>query len=32
MPERPQSSWSYDFVGDRTRDGGKFRMLNIIDE
>jgi transposase InsO family protein len=24
--------WSYDFVEDRTHDGRKFRMLNIIDE
>jgi transposase InsO family protein len=24
--------WSYDFVEDRTTDGRKFRMLNIIDE
>ena len=24
--------WSYDFVEDRTHNGRKFRMLNIIDE
>ena len=24
--------WSYDFVEDRTHDGKKFRMLNIVDE
>jgi transposase InsO family protein len=24
--------WSYDFVEDRTHDGRKFRMLNIVDE
>jgi putative transposase len=24
--------WSYDFVEERTHDGRKFRMLNIIDE
>jgi transposase InsO family protein len=24
--------WSYDFVEDRTYDGRKFRMLNIVDE
>ncbi len=24
--------WSYDFVGDRTHHGRKFRMLRIIDE
>jgi transposase InsO family protein len=31
-PERPNHVWSYDFVEDRTHDGRKFRMLNIIDE
>jgi hypothetical protein len=24
--------WSYDFVEDRTHNGRKYRMLNIIDE
>ena len=24
--------WSYDFVEDRTHDGRRYRMLNIIDE
>ena len=24
--------WSYDFVEDRTQDGRKYRMLNVIDE
>ena len=24
--------WSYDFVEDRTHDGRKYRMLNIVDE
>jgi putative transposase len=24
--------WSYDFVEDRTHDGKKFRMLNVVDE
>ncbi len=24
--------WSYDFVEDRTHDGRKFRMLNVVDE
>ena len=24
--------WSYDFVEDRTHDGRKYRMLNVIDE
>src|SRR5438045_8605462 len=28
----PQSRLSYDFVEERTHDGRKFRMLNIIDE
>jgi transposase InsO family protein len=31
-PERPNHVWSYDFVEDRTHDGKKFRMLNIVDE
>src|ERR671912_443513 len=31
-PEYPNHVWSYDFVEDRTHDGRKFRMLNIIDE
>ena len=31
-PERPNHVWSYDFVEARTHDGGKFRMLNLIDE
>ena len=31
-PEYPNHVWSYDFVDDRTHDGRKFRMLNIIDE
>lgn len=30
--ERPNHVWSYDFVEDRTHDGTKYRMLNIIDE
>lgn len=30
-PERPNHVWSYDFVEDRTHDGRKFRMLNVID-
>ena len=32
QPERPNHVWSYDFVEDRTHDGRKYRMLNIIDE
>ncbi len=31
-PERPNHVWSYDFVEDRTHDGRKYRMLNLIDE
>jgi putative transposase len=31
-PERPNHVWSYDFVEDRTHDGRKFRMLDVIDE
>ncbi|GAU83472.1 mobile element protein [Bosea sp. BIWAKO-01] len=31
-PECPNHVWSYDFVEDRTHDGRKFRMLNVIDE
>ena len=30
--ERPNHVWSYDFVEDRTHDGRRYRMLNIIDE
>ena len=31
-PEYPNHVWSYDFVEDRTHDGRKYRMLNIVDE
>jgi transposase InsO family protein len=31
-PEYPNHVWSYDFVEDRTHNGKKYRMLNIIDE
>jgi putative transposase len=31
-PKYPNHVWSYDFVEDRTHDGRKFRMLNVIDE
>jgi transposase InsO family protein len=31
-PTHPNHVWSYDFVEDRTHDGRKIRMLNIIDE
>ena len=32
QPEYPNHVWSYDFVEDRTHNGKKYRMLNIIDE
>ena len=31
-PEHRDHVWSYDFVEDRTHNGRKFRMLNILDE
>ncbi|RPH54461.1 MAG: IS3 family transposase [Acidobacteria bacterium] len=31
-PEHRNHVWSYDFVEDRTHDGRKYRMLNILDE
>jgi putative transposase len=31
-PEYPNHVWSYDFVEDRTHNGRKLRMLNVIDE
>ena len=31
-PEHKDHVWSYDFVKDRTTDGRKLRILNIIDE
>lgn len=30
--ERRNHVWSYDFVEDRTHEGRKYRMLNIVDE
>ena len=30
--EWPNHVWSYDFVEDRTHEGRKYRMLNIVDE
>jgi putative transposase len=30
--ERPSHVWSYDFVEDRTHEGKKYRMLNVVDE
>jgi len=31
-PEHRNHVWSYDFVEDRTHDGKKYRMLNVVDE
>ena len=31
-PGHANHVWSYDFVEDRTHDGRKYRMLNVIDE
>ena len=31
-PDRPNHVWAYDFVEDQTRDGRKFRTLNVVDE
>jgi putative transposase len=31
-PQHKDHVWSYDFVEERTTDGHKFRILNIIDE
>ncbi|MGB6389131.1 MAG: IS3 family transposase [Methyloceanibacter sp.] len=31
-PEYRNHVWSYDFVEDRTHDGRKYRMLNVVDE
>ena len=31
-PERPNHVWAYDFVEDRSRDGRKLRMLNVVGE
>ena len=30
--ERRNHVWSYDFVEDRTHEGRKYRMLNVVDE
>ncbi len=30
--QRPNHVWSYDFVEDRTHEGRKYRMLNVLDE
>jgi putative transposase len=30
--ERPDHVWSYDFVEDRTHDGRRYRMPNVVDE
>ena len=31
-PERLNHVWAYDFVQDRTHDGRKLRLLNVVDE
>jgi putative transposase len=31
-PEQRNHVWSYDFLEDRTHDGRKYRMLNVLDE
>jgi putative transposase len=31
-PQRRNHVWSYDFVEDRTHDGRRYRMLNVLDE
>ena len=31
-PERANHVWAYDVVEDRTRDGRKLRLLNVVDE
>jgi putative transposase len=31
-PQHRNHVWSYDFIEDRTHDGRKYRMLNVIDE
>ena len=31
-PEYPDHVWSYDFVEDRTWEGRKYRILNVVDE
>jgi hypothetical protein len=31
-PQQRNHVWSYDFVGDRTHEGRKYRMLNVLDE
>jgi transposase InsO family protein len=31
-PERANHVWAYDFVEDRTHEGRRFRMLNVVDE
>src|SRR5215470_16977641 len=31
-PQHRNHAWSYDFVEDRTHDGRRYRMLNVIDE
>jgi putative transposase len=32
QPEYPNHVWSYDFIEDRTHEGRRYRMLNVLDE
>ena len=32
VPERPNVTWSVDFIADRLEDGRAFRLLNVLDE
>ncbi len=32
MPERPNVTWSMDFMADRLADGRAFRLLNVLDD
>jgi hypothetical protein len=31
-PQHRDHVWSYDFVDDRTHDGRRYRVLNVLDE
>jgi hypothetical protein len=31
-PQHRNHVWSYDFVEDRTHDGRRYRILNVLDE
>ena len=32
VPERPNVTWSMDFMADRLEDGRAFRLLNVLDD